>query len=148
MDIARRVGGHVALGNGEGRVDSRPSEGRLPTHMGHHNDHKKAVEDHTKAMGGHKLLERKKTGKGWCDNQLEDSAELHSPHLLPCEKEGIGIDSDRPSSKGTVETVCQFRRSWALLPRAGEAFPHWPTTASSFLSNVGDLLENIRGSRR
>ncbi len=148
MDIARRVGGHVALGNGEGRVDSRPSEGRLPTHMGRHNDHKKAVEDHTKAMGGHKLLERKKTGKGWCDNQLEDSAELHSPHLLPCEKEGIGIDSDRPSSKGTVETVCQFRRSWALLPRAGAAFPHWPTTASSFLSNAGDLLENIRGSRR
>ena len=43
-------------------MDSRPSEGRLPTHMGHHNDHKKAVEDHTKAMGGHKLLERKKTG--------------------------------------------------------------------------------------
>ena len=129
-------------------MDSRPSEGRLPTHMGHHNDHKKAVEDHTKAVGGHKLLERKKTGKGWCDNQLEDSAELHSPHLLPCEKEGIGIDSDRPSSKGTVETVCQFRRSWALLPRAGAAFPHWLTTASSFLSNVGDLLENIRGSRR
>ena len=129
-------------------MDSRPSEGRLPTHMGRHNDHKKAVEDHTKAMGGHKLLERKKTGKGWCDNQLEDSAELHSPHLLPCEKEGIGIDSDRPSSKGTVETVCQFRRSWALLPRAGAAFPHWPATASSFLSNVGDLLENIRGRTR
>ena len=138
MDIARRVGGHVALGNGEGRVDSRPSEGRLPTHMGHHNDHKKAVEDHTKAMGDHKLLERKKTGKGWCDNQLEDSAELHSPHLLPCEKEGIGIDSDRPSSKGTVETVCQFRRSWALLPRAGATFPDSASPASSFLSNVGD----------
>ena len=59
MDIARRVGGHVALGNGEGWADSRPSEGRLPTHMGHHNDHKKAVEDHTKAVGGRKFLWRK-----------------------------------------------------------------------------------------
>ena len=129
-------------------MDSRPSEGRLPTHMSHHNDHKKALEDHTKAMGGHKLLERKKTGKGWCDNQLEDSSELHSPHILPCEMEGIGIDSDGPSSKGTVETVCQFRRSWALLPRAGAAFSDSASPASSFLSNAGDLLENIRGSRR
>jgi len=148
-DIARRVGGHVALGNGDGRVDSRPSEGRLPTHMGHHNDHKKAVEDHTKAAEARMFLERKKTGKGWCDNQLEDSAELQSPHLLPCgEMEGIEIDSDRPSSKGTEETVCQFRRNWALLPRAGAAFPDSSSPVSSFLSNAGDLLENIRGSRR
>ena len=61
-DIDRRVDDNVALSSGEGRVDSRPSEGRLPTHMGHHNDHKKAVEDHTKAMGGHKLLGSNKTG--------------------------------------------------------------------------------------
>ncbi len=124
----------------EGRVNSRPSEGcRLPTHMGHHNDHKKAVEDHTKAAEARMFLERKKTGKGWCDNHLEDYAELQSPHLLPCgEMEGIGIDSDTPSSKGTEETVCQFRRSWALLPRAGATFPDSASPASSFLSNVGD----------
>ena len=129
-------------------MDSRPSEGRLPTHMSHHNDHKKALEDHTKAMGGHKLLERKKTGKGWYDDQLEVLVEPHSSHLLPCEMEGIGIDSDRPSSKGTVETVCQFRRSWALLPRAGAAFPDSASPASSFLSNAGVLLEKIRGNTR
>ena len=149
MDIARRVGGHVALSNGDSRVNSLPSEGcRLPTHMGHHNDHKKAVEDHTKAAEARMFLERKKTGKGWCDNQLEDSSELQSPHLLPCEMEGIGIDSDMPSSEGTVETVCQFRRSWALLPRAGAAFPDSSSPVSSFLPNADDLLENIRGSRR
>ncbi len=38
----------------EGRVNSRPSEGcRPPTHMGHHNDHKKAAEDDTKAAEDH-----------------------------------------------------------------------------------------------
>jgi hypothetical protein len=116
--------------------------------MGHHNDHKKALEDHTKAMGGHKLLERKKIGKGWCDDQLEDSSEPHSPHLLPCEMKGIGIDSGMASSEGTVETVCQIRRSWALLPRAGAAFSDSASPASSFLSNAGDLLENIRGNTR
>ena len=73
--------------------------------------------------------------------------EPNSPRLLP-QMEGIEIDPGMVSSEGTVDTVCQFRRSWALLPRAGAAFPHWPATASSFLSNVGDLLENIRGSRR
>ena len=62
--------------------------------------------------------------------------------------EGIGIDSGNASSEGTVETVCQFRRSWALLPRAGATFPDSASPASSFLSNAGDLLENIRGSRR
>ena len=138
MDIARRVGGHVALGSGEGRVDSRPSEGRLPTHLGHHNDHKKAVEDHTKAAETRMFLERKRTGCGWCDNQLEDSAELHSPHLLPCEMVGIEIDPGMASSVWIVETVCPFRRSWALLPRAGATFPDSASLASSFLSNAGD----------
>jgi hypothetical protein len=52
--------------------------------------------------------------------------------------EGIGIDSDRPSSEGTAETVCQIRRSWALLPRAGAAFSDSASLASSFLSNEGD----------
>ena len=129
-------------------MGSRPSEGRLPTHMGHHNDHKKAVEDHAKAMGGHKLLERKKTGKGWCDDQLEDSLEPHSPHVLPCEMKGIGIDSDMASLEGTVETVCQICRSWALLLRAGAAFPDTASPTSSFLSNARDLLENICGYMR
>jgi hypothetical protein len=64
--------------------------------------------------------------------------EPHSPHLLPCEMEGIGIDSGMASSEGTVETVCQIRRSWALLPCAGAAFPDSASPASSFLSNAGD----------
>ena len=51
MDIARRVSGYVALGNGEGRVDSRSSKGRVLPHMGHHIDHKKVVEDHKKVVG-------------------------------------------------------------------------------------------------
>ena len=119
-------------------MDSRPSEGRLPQHVGHHNDHKKAVEDHTKAVGGRKFLWRKRTGCGWCDDQLEVLVEPHSPHLLPCDMEGIEIEPGMASSEGTVETVCQFRRSWALLPRAGATFPDSASLASSFLSNAGD----------
>ena len=92
MDIARRVGGHIAFGTEEGRVDSCLSGGcRLPSHWGGHDDHKKAEE-------ARRLLKRKTTGWGWCDTQMEVPAALHSPHLLPCEMEGIENDPGRASS--------------------------------------------------
>ena len=113
-------------------MDSRPSGGcRLPPHMGRHNDHTKEAE-------ARRFLERKRAGCGWCDDQLEVLVEPNIPHQLPGEKEGIEIEPGMASSEGTVETVCQFRRSWALLPRAGATFPDSASPASSFLSNVGD----------
>ncbi len=80
-------------------MNSHPSGGcGLPSHMGHHNDHTQAAE-------ASRFLERKTTGWGWCDNQLEVLVKLHSPHLLPCDMEGIEFDPGRASSEGAVETA-------------------------------------------